>query len=819
MSKRVVALLCGLLGTVMTFTITSWSQDSRKQSSAHILEVPEATHTSASEASTKDSDARRTKRFPKLFVDFGEDQKQIWTSPARLRFADAAWLVPLGGITAGLLSTDRGYSASLSRNSSTISHYNTLSNLGVGSLVAAGAGMYLFSFPTHNEHWRETGWLAGEAALNSLVVTEAFKYSLARQRPNQGNGAGSFFQGDTSFPSEHAAAAWSIAGVIAHEYPGVLPKLFAYGAAAAVDYSRVHARQHFPSDVLVGSILGYLVAQSVYRRHQEPELGGRAWEAPSEFVNEERSQSPAYMGSPYVPLDSWVYSAIERLSALGYIDSAYVGMRPWTRLECARLIQEASERIAEGTDENDSASRLYDTLVAEFVWEAKRLDGAPNLGASLDSLYARTTSISGPLLRDSYHFAQTVSNDSGRPYGEGINAVAGFSTHAQAGPFSFELQGEYQHAPANAPYSPAVLQAIANTDADQPFANGTTTINRFAVLNATAGFTLHNVFVSFGRQTAWLGPSESGSLLLSNNAPPITMLRFDSATPFRVPLISRLLGPVRTEFFVGQLDGHHWVFANTHLVGPNINPQPFLHSNKVSFRPTPNLEFGMGLDVLFGGPGLPFTWGNFLRSFYSHKASIAQNPGKRFSSFDFTYRVPRLRNWLSVYLDSLVVDEVSPIGSTRPSLNFGLYMPRIPKVPRLELRLEGIDTAPNVAEFSPGFVYFDRRFRDGYTSDGNILGNAIGRAGRGGQGWATYSFKPRNQLQVWFRHVEADRAFLEGGHVNDFGVKSELTLSSEMTFSASAQYERWVFPLLAAQPHTNVTSSFQFTFTPRRSAH
>ena len=155
------------------------------------------------------------------------DQKDIWTSPARLRLSDADWLVPSGGFAAALFATDRDYSIHLSNNPSTISHYKTLSTAGVGALVGAGAGLWLLSYPSHNEHWRETGLLAGEAAINSLIPVEVMKYSLRRQRPYQGDGTGPFFQGGTSFPSEHAAAAWAVAGVFAHEYPGFFPKIVA----------------------------------------------------------------------------------------------------------------------------------------------------------------------------------------------------------------------------------------------------------------------------------------------------------------------------------------------------------------------------------------------------------------------------------------------------------------------------------------------------------------------------------------------------------------------------------------------------------------
>src|SRR6266852_5349110 len=127
------------------------------------------------------------------------------------------------------------------------------------------------------------------------------KYSLRRERPF-GGGSGSFFQrGGTSFPSEHAAAAWSVAGVIAHEYPGPLTKIMAYGLASLVSVSRVKAHQHFPSDVLVGSVIGSLVAQNIYSRHHDSELGGGEWRSMGEFFRGDRDRSPVNQGSPYVP--------------------------------------------------------------------------------------------------------------------------------------------------------------------------------------------------------------------------------------------------------------------------------------------------------------------------------------------------------------------------------------------------------------------------------------------------------------------------------------------------------------------------------------
>src|SRR5712692_10344994 len=333
---------------------------------------------------------------------FVADQREIWASPAKLRFSDTEWLVPLSGITTGLFVADRDFSKSLSQNPTTISHYKTLSNAGVTVLVGGAGGMWLLGHASHNEHWSETGFLAGEAALNSLLMVEGLKYSLRRDRPIQGDGSGSFFQsGGTSFPSEHAAAAWSVAGVIAHEYPGPFTKIMAYGLASLVDISRVRAQQHFPSDVVVGAVIGNLVAQNIYSRHHDPDLGGGEWRSISQIFRGDGTSSPANQGSPYVPLDIWIYPALDRLIGMGMIDSGFSGVRPWTRSECTRLLNEASDRIDGGPAE---AQRTYQLLETEFREELEWASTGSPFRGRLESVYTRSSEIVGePLsLTDGY---------------------------------------------------------------------------------------------------------------------------------------------------------------------------------------------------------------------------------------------------------------------------------------------------------------------------------------------------------------------------------------------------------------------------------
>ena len=382
-----------------------------------------------------------------LLERFAADQRALWTSPLRLKRIDATWALPALGATGAFVASDSWLSKQIP--SGEITRSRSFSNYGAFSLAGAAGGMFLFGKMTHNDHAAETGFLASEAAVNAAAVDFALKSVFQRQRPYDGNGAGHFFAGGGSFPSEHAAVSWAIAGVMAHEYPGKLTKLVSYGLASTVTVARVTGREHFPSDAVVAGALGYFIAQQIYGRHRDPEVSEGAW---GSFIQmnrqnqvQDKVRSPRNMGSSYVPPDSWVYPLFERLTAMGYIHTAYLGIRPWTRMQCARFLEEASESLGyqslgyqslgyqslgyqslgyessghkTGNSAGDQpatsrdrsahgdAEKIYTALSREFAVETRRLDGAANLGIRLDSVYERTTDIAGRPLTDGYHFAQ-----------------------------------------------------------------------------------------------------------------------------------------------------------------------------------------------------------------------------------------------------------------------------------------------------------------------------------------------------------------------------------------------------------------------------
>jgi len=759
-------------------------------------------------------------------TDFVNDQRQIWTSPSHLRLSDANWLVPLGGITAGLFVTDREYSASLNQNPTTIKHYKDLSNYGIAGLIGGGAGLYLLSFPTHNERWRETGFLAGEATLNSLLTVEALKYSLGRQRPYQGNGSGAFFQRGTSFPSEHAAAAWSIAGVFAHEYPGTLPTILAYGAASAVSLSRVQGRQHFPSDVLVGSVLGYLISQKVYRHRHNAEVGGAEWESPHEFVSDDKVRNPSFMGSPYVPLDSWVYPALERLAALGYIKTDILGIRPWTRLECTRLLGEAAELQPE-TDAPSEVQELYSALSEEFAHDADLMSGDSNRSAQVESVYFRGMGISGKPLTDNYHFGQTILNDYGRPYQEGFNNIAGVSGWTTAGPFVIYTRGEYQYAPSAASLSPTALSFIANVDAlppnppPLPFAS----TSRFQLLDAYVGMNVGNWQFSFGRRSLWWGPSDGGTLMFTNNASPLDkMFSIDRVAPVRLPWPFGFLGDIRFQAFIGQVSGQKFRTTTfSGAAGPTIGEyghdlvrQPFLSGGKISFKLTRNFEFGLSKTTLYGGPGLPLTLDTLFRSAFGlHYHGDPLGDGR--TGADFSYRVPKLRDCLSFYGEVMSEDQPSPIPYMRQSIfQGGLYFAKIPRIPKVDLRLEGGSTNAVGYNSEPaGYFYWNAQYVNGYTNGGAFIGTWMGRSSQGESIRTNYWLSAKRKVALELRHRKIEQNFIpQGGTQSDVALDADIYVGRDFRLSGNVQYEHWQIPLLAINPQSNISASFQFGFWP-----
>jgi len=746
----------------------------------------------------------------KLIQHFGTDQIAIWTSPFRLTLADSEWMVPFGLVTGGLLATDTEFSKHLSNSAAHLKYSTDFSNCGLYSMAGLAGGFYLWGRVTQDDHKRETGILAGEAAADSFAATSALEYAFGRQSPLTNEHRGNFFQGGNSMPSDHAAIAWSVASVVAHEYPGPLTSVLIYGLASAVSVSRITAKQHFPSDVFIGSAIGWFVGQHVYRTHHDSNLDGAAWETHAESIDYDENRRPRQsMGSAFVPLDSWVYPAFERLAALGYVMTSMAGMQPWTRIECARLTEEANENLQRDQNPSARAADLQASLQREFLYEENLLNEGHNFTANVESIYARGVSISGPPLTDGYHFGQTISYDFGRPFERGTNGQAGGAFRAAAGPLAIYVRAEYQHAPSAPAQSNAVREIIAERDlVPEAPAVPVAATNRPELLDAYVALDVSNWQIAAGRQSFSWGPGPGGSLIWSDNAAPVDMVRIVNPEPFELPTFLRFLGPARVDQFIGRLAGHSFV------------AEPFIYGQKISFKPFSCLELGFARTTTIGGKGgNPLTYGNFFRSIFGVVSTKLNSvPGDSHSSMDWTFYVPKVRNYVVFYGELYADDDITPVENlARSAWRPGLYITRIPGVARLDFHVEGTSTeSPGQVTNQGNLNYWNTIYRDGYTNRGDLIGNTVGRMGRAIQLWSTYWISPRDTVQFVYKHSSVSSDFIPGGgEWQDYGVRSEIGLKSGFYAKAQVQYEHISrFPILFKGVQRNFMTVLELGFYP-----
>jgi hypothetical protein len=320
--------------------------------------------------------------------------------------------------------------------------------------------------------------------------------------------------------------------------------------------------------------------------------------------------------------------------------------------------------------------------------------------------------------------------------------------------------------------------------------------------------------ISFGKNDAWWGPAQGGAYAYTNNAENIYSFRIDRVEPLRIPLLSRVTGPFRYEFLVGSLKGHtDW-------------NDPWVHAEKISFKPTPDLEIGFERTVIWGGHGhVPITIHSFLKSFFSFQnVSSAEktsrnDPGARFGAFDLNYRLPKVRNWLTFFVDSEAHDDVSPISAPRrAAFRTGLYLSHVPAVPKLDLRVEAImDDQSTTRSQSGQFTYYEGEQPQGYTNAGQIFGDWMGREGKGGQAWVTYHLSGNEWIQFnWRRQKNAKDFILGGTTLDDYGAQVVKRFGHDLELKGNFTYEQYLAPIYLTNKQTVTNTTIQFTWYPTR---
>ncbi len=538
---------------------------------------------------------------------------------------------------------------------------------------------------------------------------------------------------------------------------------------------------------------------------------------------------------------------------MGFVDHIFLGMRPWTRSSINRMIEDVAARIedADPGPETDQAQELYEAIAHELRYDMAGPCLAFKSNSRIESVYTVARAISGTPLRDSYHLGSSIVNDYGRPYANGVNNYTGASGYVTAGRFSLYARAEFEGAPSATGYSAALAQRLAFLDStytldpvtNQPVYYSQATIPKGPIDSTTSGRILEayvsahvlNHEIAVGKQDDWLGSAVGGGFAYSNNAENIYALHVNRVEPLHIPGLSYITGPFRYEFILGELQGHTYI-PNPAYPGPGqpnvITPgNPWVHVEKVSFRPTENLEFGFERTAIWGGKGHgPITLHTFLKSFFSFASpppgeKLGRNdPGARFGAFDFSYRLPFVRDWLTLYADGEVHDDVSPIDAPRrASWRPGLYLSHVPGLARVDVRVEAVETDPPVATSNGGrFMYYEGIQRQGYTNKGQIFGDWIGREAKGGQAWVTFHLSGNEWLQVRARNQKTAKDFISststpsGTTLNDLGFQAVKRLGKDFEINGTFTYERYNAPIYLPGEQTVTTTDIQLTWYPGR---
>ena len=322
-------------------------------------------------------------------------------------------------------------------------------------------------------------------------------------------------------------------------------------------------------------------------------------------------------------------------------------MRPYTRASLSNMLDQAGARIqdADPGPATDQAEEIYEALTHELRFDMQGPCLVHQGNTRVESVYTVARAISGTPLRDSYHLGSTVINDYGRPYANGFNNYTGASGYASAGRFLIYARGEFEGAPSAAGYSdgagaadllePGGRQFPLNPATGLPFMQSTIPMGpiashheRASSRRRTSPRIISTTKSPSARPTTGWGRAWAPAWPTPTTPKTSTAFRINRIEPLHVPGLSYITGPFRYEFLIGPLRGHTYIPYLGPPTGlhPNvINPgDPWMHLEKISFRPTENLEFGFERTVIWGGQGHgPITLHTFLKSFFSFSSPSA----------------------------------------------------------------------------------------------------------------------------------------------------------------------------------------------------
>ncbi len=401
----------------------------------------------------------------------------------------------------------------------------------------------------------------------------------------------------------------------------------------------------------------------------------------------------------FEPYRDWTYTAIEKLVNAGLVGPWVLNTKPISRMEMARVVAMVVRKIQEDefgqfSQRTDLEPPLYD-LMEELAPELRALGIRPGDAESVGQPWLSIQPVSRIQAR-AFGVRRDVrpENAQGLILTRRFGGIVGFASHLQLGDFaSAYLHPEFQ---------------VGENEQDGRLVEGYLKLK------------WNNIALRLGRESIWWGPGYHGSMLFSNNAPPLDQIRIGTAEPVTLPWLLRYLGPLRLELLYARLE------ANRDF------PHAWIGAWRAGIAPLPFLELGFAEAVQFGGQGrAKLNPPDYIRLFWTREPNDRESKFNTniLLSLDATLRlhdidrvIPVSRD-LTLYAEMGVDDSKGSIRQIpiKPSFLVGLYLPNLFRRNDSELRVEWTRTSE---------IAFDNGlYTTGFSLDGFPLSHYLGTRG------------------------------------------------------------------------------------------
>jgi hypothetical protein len=413
--------------------------------------------------------------------------------------------------------------------------------------------------------------------------------------------------------------------------------------------------------------------------------------------------------STNVPLTHWSYDTLEVIANAGLIHSDLLSTKPFSRQEMARLVLEAQGNIKEENLEESFYGQLLKRLETEFAYDIETLASNQSIHPErflkpLEDPYVRLVDSDKP---------PEYENQQGDRFSSGANVRTGFSTRGQLSNWAaFYLHPEFE---------------------------GPSSQNKVELIEGYGKVGVGPMSVQMGKDSIWWGPGHHGSLIMTSNAEPLTMIKVANDQPIILPGFMKFLGPIRSVFFLTELDSGRTI------------PDAKLTGLRTNFKPTPDFEVGFNRTIMFGGKGGTSTNAKDYLQIYWPK-NLERN-SSQLASFDVSWRLtlPKYLAARAVKFYGEFASEESGFAQLKPLVGIQ-FIDLLRQGGKTDLRLEYAETFRSQGSSS---FYQHGVYGSGYTYEGRVLGHHMGTGSRDLFGHLTHWLNPSLRFGLSFNRMES----------------------------------------------------------------